>query len=47
LELSGANSFARSGPKKLLEWHPTVKPIALVADAIRHLFRLTAETFDK
>jgi DNA modification methylase len=30
----GANSFARSGPKKQLESHPTVKPIALVADAI-------------
>lgn len=30
----GANSFARSGPKKRLESHPTVKPIALVADTI-------------
>jgi DNA modification methylase len=30
----GANSFARSGPRKQLESHPTVKPIALVADAI-------------
>jgi DNA modification methylase len=30
----GANSFARSGPRKQLESHPTVKPIALIADAI-------------
>jgi len=30
----GANSFARNSPKKQLESHPTVKPIALVADAI-------------
>jgi DNA modification methylase len=30
----GANSFARSGPRKQLESHPTVKPIALVADAM-------------
>jgi DNA modification methylase len=30
----GANSFARSSPKKQLESHPTVKPIALVADTI-------------
>jgi DNA modification methylase len=30
----GTNSFARGGPKKQLESHPTVKPIALVADAI-------------
>jgi DNA modification methylase len=30
----GANSFARSGPRKQLESHPTVKPIALVADAL-------------
>jgi DNA modification methylase len=30
----GANSFARSGPKNELESHPTVKPIALIADAI-------------
>jgi DNA modification methylase len=30
----GANSFARGGPRKQLESHPTVKPIALIADAI-------------
>jgi DNA modification methylase len=30
----GANSFGRNSPKKQLETHPTVKPIALVADAI-------------
>jgi DNA modification methylase len=30
----GANGFARSGPKKHLGSHPTVKPIALIADAI-------------
>jgi DNA modification methylase len=30
----GANSFARNSPKKQLDSHPTVKPIALVADAI-------------
>jgi DNA modification methylase len=30
----GTNSFARSGPKRQLESHPTVKPIALVADAM-------------
>jgi DNA modification methylase len=30
----GANSFARNSPKKQLESHPTVKPIALVADAM-------------
>jgi DNA modification methylase len=30
----GANSFARSGPRKQVKSHPTVKPIALVADAI-------------
>jgi DNA modification methylase len=30
----GVNSFARKGLKKALEFHPTVKPIALVSDAI-------------
>jgi DNA modification methylase len=30
----GANSFARKGQKRNLEYHPTTKPIALVADAI-------------
>jgi DNA modification methylase len=30
----GANSFARNSSKNQLESHPTVKPIALVADAI-------------
>jgi DNA modification methylase len=30
----GTNSFARNSSKNLLESHPTVKPIALVADAI-------------
>jgi DNA modification methylase len=30
----GANSFARNSPKNQLESHPTVKPIALVADAM-------------
>lgn len=31
----GANAFPRRGRKSPLELHPTVKPIALVADAIR------------
>jgi DNA modification methylase len=30
----GANGFARKGTEDLLAFHPTVKPIALVADAI-------------
>jgi DNA modification methylase len=30
----GANGFARKGSKNALELHPTVKPIALVSDAI-------------
>ena len=30
----GANSFERKGHAKSLDLHPTVKPIALVADAI-------------
>jgi DNA modification methylase len=30
----GANTFARSGRTRGLEFHPTVKPIGLVADAI-------------
>jgi DNA modification methylase len=30
----GASGFAREGPNNLLDVHPTVKPIALVADAI-------------
>jgi DNA modification methylase len=30
----GANSFARNSSKKQMESHPTVKPIALVADAM-------------
>jgi DNA modification methylase len=30
----GANSFARISPKRHLESHPTVKPIALIAEAI-------------
>jgi DNA modification methylase len=30
----GVNSFARKGSKNALELHPTVKPIALVSDAI-------------
>jgi DNA modification methylase len=30
----GANSFARKGRERALALHPTVKPIALVADAI-------------
>ena len=30
----GANSFSRKGQAKSLDFHPTVKPIALVADAI-------------
>jgi DNA modification methylase len=30
----GANSFARRGRTRGLELHPTVKPIAMVADAI-------------
>jgi DNA modification methylase len=30
----GANGFARKGTEDLLALHPTVKPIALVADAI-------------
>jgi DNA modification methylase len=31
---NGANSFARRGQENRLELHPTIKPIALVADAI-------------
>jgi DNA modification methylase len=31
---SGVNSFARKGAEDVLALHPTVKPIALVADAI-------------
>ena len=30
----GANNFARKGTKRVLEYHPTVKPILLVSDAI-------------
>src|SRR6202043_2280495 len=30
----GVNSFARKGSRNALELHPTVKPIALVSDAI-------------
>jgi DNA modification methylase len=30
----GANSFARKGQKRNVQFHPTAKPIALVADAI-------------
>jgi DNA modification methylase len=30
----GVNSFARKGAKNALLWHPTSKPVALVADAI-------------
>ena len=30
----GANGFTPRGRKRDLEWHPTVKPIAMVADAI-------------
>jgi DNA modification methylase len=33
-EYSGANSFKGNG-KSLLQLHPTVKPVSLVADAIR------------
>jgi hypothetical protein len=31
----GMNSFARRGRARALDLHPTVKPIAMVADAIR------------
>lgn len=31
---AGANAFARKGSKRVLEFHPTVKPILLIADAI-------------
>ena len=30
----GANGFSSRGRKRDLEWHPTVKPIRMVADAI-------------
>jgi DNA modification methylase len=30
----GANGFPRKGEENALSWHPTVKPLALVADAI-------------
>jgi DNA modification methylase len=30
----GVNSFARKGAENALSWHPTVKPLALVADAV-------------
>jgi DNA modification methylase len=33
-EYPGANSFPRKGQERGLDYHPTVKPIALVADAI-------------
>lgn len=35
----GMNSFARRGRKRALDLHPTVKPIALVADAILDVTR--------
>jgi DNA modification methylase len=35
----GMNSFARKGRKRALDLHPTVKPIALVADAILDVTR--------
>jgi DNA modification methylase len=31
---AGANSFARKGQERVLDLHPTVKPIALISDAI-------------
>jgi DNA modification methylase len=31
---AGVNTFARKGKKSVLELHPTVKPVALVSDAI-------------
>ena len=33
----GVNNFARKGTKRVLEYHPTVKPILLVSDAILDL----------
>jgi len=36
----GANSFPRKGRKSDLHYHPTVKPIAMVADAILDSTRL-------
>jgi DNA modification methylase len=33
-EYPGANSFPRKGQERGLDYHPTVKPLALVADAI-------------
>jgi DNA modification methylase len=30
----GVNGFARKGAENALSWHPTVKPLALVADAV-------------
>jgi hypothetical protein len=30
----GANAFARRGRARGLDFHPTVKPIAMIADAI-------------
>ncbi len=35
----GMNSFARKGRKRALDLHPTVKPVALVADAILDITR--------
>ena len=35
----GANSFARQGRARGLDYHPTVKPIAMVADAILDVTR--------
>jgi DNA modification methylase len=32
--IAGANSFARKGRKTGLDLHPTVKPIAMIADAL-------------
>jgi DNA modification methylase len=33
-EYAGANAFPRKGEKDMLAMHPTIKPVALVADAI-------------
>jgi DNA modification methylase len=42
----GGNAFARRGSKRNLELHPTVKPVLLVADAIRDSTNRNEIVFD-
>jgi DNA modification methylase len=43
---SGMNSFARKGRERPLDLHPTVKPVALVADAILDVTRRSEIVLD-